>query len=327
MSGWACRWAPGIASHERRFGGWGGGFWLPECAYEPGLERRLAGHGVRAFCVDQTAAHGLGAPEQLEPVRTEAGPVAVPIDWQTVELVWHDTRGYPTHSVYRDYHARTVHDLKPWNNGGGAYDHGEALRLADEHAADFVRRVAARLRGYEQERGRPGLLCCALDTELLGHWWYEGPAWLRAVLREAGAAGVELVTLSEGLERVEPVEGRALARSSWGTGKDLSTWDSAKVADLAFAARTAELHTVHELALRTEPRRGGWNARCASCWPSSRATGPSWRRASWRPITRTSACGDHGSAHAAALAALAGSGPVPEPSVRNLAPHLAGHPA
>src|SRR5262249_52933714 len=31
----------GIRSHRRRFG-WGGGFWLPECAYDPGLEWGLA---------------------------------------------------------------------------------------------------------------------------------------------------------------------------------------------------------------------------------------------------------------------------------------------
>ena len=35
----------GIRSHRRRFG-WDGGFWLPECAYAPGLEWRLAEHGV-----------------------------------------------------------------------------------------------------------------------------------------------------------------------------------------------------------------------------------------------------------------------------------------
>ena len=35
----------GIASHRRRFG-WTGGFWLPECAYEPGLESKLALHEV-----------------------------------------------------------------------------------------------------------------------------------------------------------------------------------------------------------------------------------------------------------------------------------------
>src|SRR5262249_42766916 len=43
----------GIRSHRRRFG-WDGGLWLPECAYAPGLEWRLAEHGVRWFCVDQS---------------------------------------------------------------------------------------------------------------------------------------------------------------------------------------------------------------------------------------------------------------------------------
>jgi 1,4-alpha-glucan branching enzyme len=238
--------ATGVGSHQRRFGHWGGGLWLPECAYAPGLERELADHGVRAFCVDQTTVHGLGAPEQLEPVATEAGPVAVPIDWQTVELVWHERDGYPTAGAYRDYHRRTAHDLRPWDNAGRPYDRDAAMRLAREHARDFVARVAARLEGG-------GLLCCAFDTELLGHWWYEGQAWLAGVLEEAAREGVELVTVSEGLQRVGAVR-RALAPSSWGSGKDLSTWDAPAVAELAFAARRAELRTVAAAAARHEPR-------------------------------------------------------------------------
>src|SRR4051794_38296088 len=67
--------AGGIASHERRFESWTGGFWLPECAYRAGLERDLAEHGVRCFCVDQTDALGLGSLDQLEPRRPPgAGP-------------------------------------------------------------------------------------------------------------------------------------------------------------------------------------------------------------------------------------------------------------
>ena len=65
--------ATGIASHRRRFGGWDGGFWLPECAYSPDLDAALERHGVRRFCVDQTTAHGVGAPEHLEPVRAGLG--------------------------------------------------------------------------------------------------------------------------------------------------------------------------------------------------------------------------------------------------------------
>ena len=35
----------GVDAHRRRFGAdrWRGGFWLPECAYAPWLERALAG--------------------------------------------------------------------------------------------------------------------------------------------------------------------------------------------------------------------------------------------------------------------------------------------
>ncbi len=223
----------GVASHSARFGAWAGGLWLPECAYEPGLERELAEHGVRAFCVDQTRVPGF---DHLTPVATEAGPVALPVDWQTVELVWHGERGYPADGTYRDYHRRTLHDLKPWNNAGDPYDHAAAGELARAHARDFVERAAARV-------ADGGILCCALDTELLGHWWYEGPAWLAAVLEEAPRSGLGLVTASEALERAEPVE-RPLAASTWGSGKDLSTWDSARVAEFAFAARAAELRIV-----------------------------------------------------------------------------------
>ena len=233
----------GVAAHERRFGdGWSGGFWLPECASEPGLERDLAEHGVRAFCVDQTDVHGHGALEHLEPVATATGPVAVPLDWQTVELVW-GANGYPSHPDYRDYHGRTLHDLKPWTIGGEPYDRERALARARAHARDFVERAIGRLDAYAAERGRPGLLCCALDTELLGHWWYEGPVWLAAVLAEADAAGLELRTLPDGLDAVEPVE-RDLAAATWGSPKDLTTWDSARVAEVAFAAREGELATV-----------------------------------------------------------------------------------
>ena len=69
----------------------------------------------------------------------------MPIDRQTVELVWSDG-GYPASGVYRDYHHHTVHHHNPWSNDGGAYDHARALALAHEHAADFVARTRERLR-------------------------------------------------------------------------------------------------------------------------------------------------------------------------------------
>jgi 1,4-alpha-glucan branching enzyme len=311
--------ATGIASHVRRFGEFAGGFWLPECAYEPGLERDLADHGVRAFCVDQTAAHGRGAPEQLEPVATAAGPVAVPIDWQAVELVWNEREGYPGSAAYRDYHRRTPHDLKPWDNAGRPYRRDRARALAAEHARDFAARAAERLCGG-------GLLCCALDTELLGHWWYEGPAWLRAVVEDTARQGVELVTVAEGLERVDPVP-RAIAPSTWGAGKDLSTWDGAAAAEIAFAARGAELRTVAAAAARRGPP--------AALERAAREL-LALQASDWAFMATRDLAGDyprrrveeHRANHDAALAALTDSPPVPpaRPPVaaelRQLAPDL-----
>ena len=109
--------------------------------------------------------------------------MAVPIDWATVELVWNERDGYPAHGAYRDYHRRTVHDLKPWDNAGAPVrPRGGAWRWRAS-----TRATSSRARGRRAPRAG-GLLCCALDTELLGHWWYEGPAWLAAVLEEAPRA-------------------------------------------------------------------------------------------------------------------------------------------
>src|SRR5207244_5633084 len=99
--------ATGTAVHERRFGAWSGGFWLPECAYRPGLERDLAEHGVRCFCVDQTESLASGSLAQLEPIATEAGPLAVPIRWEVVARLWEMTDGYSPNPVSRNYPGRT----------------------------------------------------------------------------------------------------------------------------------------------------------------------------------------------------------------------------
>ncbi|MFL5885172.1 MAG: 1,4-alpha-glucan branching protein domain-containing protein, partial [Thermoleophilaceae bacterium] len=313
--------ATGVASHERRFGGWSGGFWLPECAYRPGLERDLAEDGVRCFCVDQTDALGLGSLDHLEPLATDAGPVAVPICWEMVSLVWDIEHGYPANPLYRDYHGRTVHDLKPWNHSGEPYRHHQALALAREHARDFVRRAITRLDAYAAERGRPGLLCCALDTELLGHWWYEGLHWLAFVIDEARLQGLELATLPDALDELEPVPDVPIAASSWGHEKDLRTWDAPHVAEIAFTSRKAELETVaaaaaagtHGPALERAARE--LLALQSSDW----AFQVTHELADDYPLRRVRG---HATELDTALEAVKDSAPVPEATLRNLAPEL-----
>jgi len=224
----------GIDAHRARFGAWNGGFWLPECAHAPWLDALLEEAGVHATCVDLTDVFGRGAARHLRPLATEAGPLLVPVDREVVELVWHDA-GYPSDGAYRDYHHHTTHHHKPWANDGSVYDRARALDRTRAHAQAFV--------AHARERVASGGLCvCALDTELLGHWWYEGVDWLRFVVEEAGEL---LVHLDAALTQIDaaPAPGE-LPVTTWGTPRDLSTWSGPAVADMAFAARDAELRVI-----------------------------------------------------------------------------------
>lgn len=223
----------GIDGHRRRFGEWDGGFWLPECAHDPALDLLLEEAGVHATCVDLTDT-GL---DPLRPLRSAAGPLLVPIDREIIELVW-SQGGYPGGAAYRDTFRRTAHDHLAHAVDGTPYDPARAGAAARVDAADFVARVCERVAGG-------GLCVFAIDTELLGHWWHEGPQWLAAVLEEADAQGLPVTRLDEALHRHEP--GRAphdLPITTWGTPRDLTTWSAPSVADLAWAARDAELRVV-----------------------------------------------------------------------------------
>jgi 1,4-alpha-glucan branching enzyme len=305
----------GIASHRARFSApWRGGFWLPECAYAPRLESALGEAGVRATCVELTTSLGLGAPAHLRPLVGESGVVLAPIDRATIALVWSDA-GYPAHAHYRDYHHHTVHHHNPWANDGSAYDHGRALALARAHAADFVERTAARLRRDGAGLPDGGLVVCALDTELLGHWWYEGLAWLEGVVEECARQGLELVALDDALERHEPTRIEsgedAWEASTWGEGGGLSTWSGPAVAEIAFATRAAELEVLRAGSAAGAAATRELLALQASDWAFMVARGLAV------PYARERFAG-----HRAALTrALEAGVDADATAVRNLAPH------
>jgi 1,4-alpha-glucan branching enzyme len=234
----------GLRSHERRFGETAG-FWLPECAYAGGLESVLAEQGLAYTCLDQSSQESGTA--ALVPVRLPGGPRAFTIDWPTVRLVWSD-QGYPADGAYLEYHRLSANGVRLWSISGAPYDPAAAVKRATEHAASFVAAVRARLERHFAERGERGLCVFAIDTELLGHWWAEGPIWLREVLKGAEVDGVRLLTLPEALAE-HPGDERPVAEASWGAGKSLETWDSPSVSDLVWATRRSELRLLRALGL------------------------------------------------------------------------------
>jgi 1,4-alpha-glucan branching enzyme len=290
----------GIDAHRSRAGRWDGGLWLPECAHAPWLDPLLEEAGVHATCVDLTDVLA----DPLRPLATADGPLLVPLDRATIELAWSDG-GYPAGAAYRDSHRKTVHHHHPWANDGAVYDRDRAREQAAADAKDFVARVQRRVAGG-------GLSVCALDTELLGHHWYEGLDWLAAVLDEAQRTGLEIVELDAALGAVEAVAAPAdLTPTTWGSPRTLWTWDGPQVADLVFATRDAELRVL------AAAEAGGADLRAVRELLALQSS--DWAFLVTRdisgPYPRERATG-----HLAALnAALAAPGTL-DPAVRHLAP-------
>jgi 1,4-alpha-glucan branching enzyme len=228
----------GLADAAQRFAHTPQGIWAPECAYAPGMETDYAAAGVGHFMVDGPSLHGdtaLGRPVAGSDV------VAFGRDLQVSYRVWSPRSGYPGHAAYRDFHTYDHSTgLKPARVTGrnvpseakAPYDPERADAAVDHHVADFVDTVRQRLTAESARIGRPAHVIAAFDTELFGHWWYEGPLWLERVLRALPAAGVRVGTLSDAVAGGyvgAPVE---LPPSSWGSGKDWQVWSGEKVADL-----------------------------------------------------------------------------------------------
>jgi 1,4-alpha-glucan branching enzyme len=302
----------GLRSHRRRFG-WDGGFWLPECAYAPGLEWQLAEQGVEWFFVDQSRHQQ--SLEALAPIATEAGPVALPIDWEAIQWLW-SLSGYPSDPAHAQFAGESLRGVRIWKVGGGGYDPAAGEAVARRQAGEFLASTAARLREYSAGHGgRRGLLVFAIDTELLGHWWSEGAIWLREVLAGADAAGVRLLTVPEALAEHEPLQ-RPLRPSTWGEEKDLRTWDSPSVEDLAWGARRLELRVARALSAGL---RGGGAERAVRELLATQAS-------DWAFLDQRRQAGDYAFLRAishshAALEAI-DSPAIADPRMRALAPDL-----
>ena len=59
-----------------------------------------------------------------------------------------------------------------------------------EHSQHFCSTVRQALGEYQKQTGRKGVVVAPFDAELFGHWWFEGPQFLRNVIRNAAPAEV-----------------------------------------------------------------------------------------------------------------------------------------
>lgn len=147
--------------------------------------------------------------------------------------VWSATHGYPGDPYYREFHRKDERSgLRYWRvtdhetdlGGKDEYVPHLASGRMREHAAHFVSVVRRELTAQRARTGRDGLLAVTFDSELFGHWWFEGVDWLAQVLRRLAAGGPGTTTVAERLASDPPAARVDLREGSWGKDNDHSTW-------------------------------------------------------------------------------------------------------
>jgi 1,4-alpha-glucan branching enzyme len=151
--------------------------------------------------------------------------------------VWSADSGYPGDFDYREFHKKDGQSgLQYWRVTGADVDLGAkdtyhpewAANKVQQHADHFADLVQQELATYQAETGNFGIVSANFDTELFGHWWFEGVDWLEAVLRRlAQSDSVQLTTASNFVSEHPPQLALSLPEGSWGAGGTHFVWDNA----------------------------------------------------------------------------------------------------
>lgn len=245
------------------------GFWLPECGYDDRLEATLVDSGAHYTVL---ASHGVELARPRPPFGTECPILGEPRfayfgrDTDLCDVVWSPRTGYPANPVYREFHVTAepgdpASSFKPYSLVGrgpsrAPYDPRRAEHQAIDDARDFVSRA---MRPPLNADCPAPIRVAAFDAELFGHWWWEGPTFLREVLHRLDVSG-SATSLMAYLESDPLLAVGRPATSTWGQGGYSDVWTRPMTSHTARTLHRAERRVLQLDALvrdtpRTETQR------------------------------------------------------------------------
>lgn len=160
-----------------------------------------------------------------------AGEAQMPVAFlarhpETSLQVWSGEWGYPGDGRYLDFHKKNFPGgHKYWAVTGRRVDLGDKVlydpdvieERLEENAAHFVDLVGEAF--DELGPDEPGVVCAPFDTELFGHWWFEGTRWIEKVLTKmAQRTDYRAATGGEVIDTIPPRQILDVPEGSWGEG-------------------------------------------------------------------------------------------------------------
>ncbi len=142
--------------------------------------------------------------------------------------VWSGEWGYPGNGMFLDFHKKhfpgghrywRVTSAKADLADKQEYEPHRVEEIIENQSSHFVGLLEGVISEYHSESGFAGMVTAPYDTELFGHWWFEGPRWLGRVLEKLEESDiVDLYSCSAFLETAKPLTVVSLPEGSWGEG-------------------------------------------------------------------------------------------------------------
>ncbi|HZI99161.1 MAG TPA: 1,4-alpha-glucan branching protein domain-containing protein [Gemmatimonadaceae bacterium] len=163
-------------------------------------------------------------------------PRALIRDPRSSMQLWSRHGGYPGDGAYLEFHKiRYPGGLKLWRVTSDSAGLGDKLAYEPDYANEQVLRHAkhfARLLsrvGDTIQRSGAELIAVPFDTELFGHWWFEGVDFVEELYRQIDLqGGVRPLTASAHLNNARADVALNLSAGSWGKDGDWSMWLNAE---------------------------------------------------------------------------------------------------
>ena len=159
-------------------------------------------------------------------------PRALIRDPRSSMQVWSRHGGYPGDGAYLEFHKiRFPGGLKMWRVTSETAGLGEKLPYEPDLASDQIvrhakhfARLLARVGATVRMQGGE-LIVAPFDTELFGHWWFEGVDFVEELYRQIDLqGGVRPLTASSHLNNARSDDALHLSAGSWGKDGDWSMW-------------------------------------------------------------------------------------------------------
>lgn len=182
------------------------------------------------------------------------------------EQVWSGQIGYPGAGEYLEFHRKhgerglryhkVTSNTSPLSAKHPYYPDDVKAKIF-EHAQHFAGVVKEVLANYRRETGRSGIVVAPFDAELFGHWWFEGPQFLRDVVLTLNSdPDVKLRTAEEALQHQPPDKVVRMPEGSWGANGNHSVWINDRnrwIWEIEYRAEGTFLKLLYAVAWQTNP--------------------------------------------------------------------------